>query len=267
MIKFPFIKEKNFIKAHKLCSRKLNYLFKQYHHYGIHFHIIIFYLALNKFFKTDVILESGVGPGHSTKYINIYCSLYGTKSYSVDFNTNYLNQRVVNLKKLKKNSKFIEGDGYFELLKLVKKYKNKNITLLLDGPKGMRGLSLIYTCMLLNKNIKFALIDDVIKKSKTFNSLKKNKFAINIYDLMKKDSIFNKNKEKTLNIFRKDKRNLSNITTKTLFEKREWIIFKFDKNFFYPGLLKPYFLKVLIFFKLWFIIRFLVKIDNIIFKN
>lgn len=267
MRKFSFLNKTSFKKIHKSYSLKLKLLFNQYHHYGIHFHIIVFFLALNKFLKTNLILESGVGPGHSTKYINFYCYKNNIKSYSVDFNAYYLDQRVIDVKKFNKNSKFIKGDGYYELLKLVSKYNNKNISLLLDGPKGMRGLSLIYSCMLINRNIKFAMIDDVIENSTVFNSLKINKFSFNIYDLLKDNTEFIKNKKMTLKMFNNDKNNISKITKKNLFQKREWIIFKLDKNFYYPGILKPKLMKLLVSFKIWFIIRFLIKLDNILFKN
>ena len=72
MIKFSFIKSKFFIDIHKRQSLTYRNLLDSYPHHGFHYHIMILYLALNKFFKTKLLIESGVGPGHSTKYIMSY---------------------------------------------------------------------------------------------------------------------------------------------------------------------------------------------------
>jgi hypothetical protein len=266
MIEFNFIKSKFFIDIHKKQSFAYRNLLDSYPHNGFHYHIMILYLALNKFFKTKLLIESGVGPGHSTKYIMSYVKKNKIRSLSVDFGNNYLNRRVINFNKKNYLSSYIEGDGYFEILKKLKTI-NSNFSLLVDGPKNFKALSLIYVCFELNKFLKFAIMDDVLKKSKVFNEIKKNKFAVNIYDLMQIDKTFKKNKLQTLKAFYKDEKNYSNITKKNIFYEREYLLLRNNKSFFYPGLLQTSLISFLVKNNLFLLLKIIIKLDNIIFKN
>lgn len=266
MIKFNFIKSKFFNNIHKKQSHIYRNLLNHYPHHGFHYHIMIFYLSLNKFFKTKLLIESGVGPGHSTKYIMRYVKKNKIKSISFDFGKLYLNRRVVNFDKKNNFSSYIEGDGYFEILKKIKNVKT-NFSLLIDGPKGFKAMSLIYVCFELNKFLKFAVMDDVMKNSKVYYQIKKNKYSINIYDLMHADKNFKKNKLFTLDIFNKDKKNYSNITKKDIFYEREYLVLKNDQTFIYPGFLQIGLVSFLVRNDLFLILKIIIKLDNIIFRN
>ena len=263
---FNFIKSKSFINIHKKKSKIYRNLLSSYPHHGFHFHIMIFYLAMNKFYKTRLLIESGVGPGHSTKYIMKYAKNNKIESLSIDFGSNYLNRRVVKFNKKNSYSSYIEGDGYFEILKKIKGI-NQNFSLLLDGPKGFKALSLIYVCFELNSNLKFSILDDVLKGSKVFKELKKNKQSINIYNLMKSDQTFKTNKNYTLKIFKKDKKNYSNIKKKDIFWEREYLLLNNNKSFLYPGLLQTPLVVFLVKNNLYLILKIIIKLDSVIFKN
>ena len=259
------IKKKEFEKTYLEVSNFCNSIQTNYPHFGIHKHHIIFFLALVKFFKIEIIIESGIGPGHSTKHIIEFCNQYKINSISIDFNKNdfYFDKRIIDFKDTN-YSKFVEGDGFIEVIKQIKKNKNKKIAFLLDGPKNIEALSLFYSCNLISNNIEFCLLDDVMENSNTHEILKKNNNYFYLYDLLKKNNIFRNDKKKTLQIFYNEKNltpNLSKIRYGNLFQKREVILLKTKRYFDIKFLtINPFIIFLLTQLKLINVIKLFLKI-------
>ena len=259
------IKKIEFEKTYQEVSGFFNSIQADYPHFGIHKHHIIFFLALVKFYKIEIIIETGIGSGHSTKHIIQFCNQYKINSISIDFNNNnfYYDKRIINFIDTD-FSKFVQGDGFIEVIKQIKKNKNKKIALLLDGPKNIEALSLFYSCNLISNNIEFCLLDDVMENSNTHEILKKNNNYFYLYDLLKKNNIFRNDKKKTLQIFYNEKNltpNLSKIRYGNIFQKREVILLKTKRYFDIKFLtINPFIIFLLTQLKLINVIKLFLKI-------
>jgi hypothetical protein len=261
------IKKNEFEKSYLEVSNFFNSIQANYPHFGIHKHHIIFFLALVKFFKIEIIIESGIGPGHSTKHIMQFCNQYKINSISIDLNNNnfYYDKKIIDFID-RDFSKFVEGDGFIEVIKQIKKNKNKKIALLLDGPKNIEALSLFYSCNLISNNIEFCLLDDVMENSNTHEILNKNNNNnyFYLYDLLKKNNIFRNDKKKTLQIFYNEKNlypNLSKSRYANLFQKREVILLKTKRYFNMKFLtINPFIIYLLTQLNLISLIKILLKL-------
>jgi hypothetical protein len=211
--------------------------------YGIQKQIMVFYLSLVRFYKIDLIIESGVGMGFSTEYLINFSKEFGVETISIDLNINqiYVNHRQ-NLSFENSKSSFVEGDGFIKILKIVKQVKNlhKNIALFLDGPKNLEAICLHHLCCLINPKINFTFLDDVIPNSVVHKSLEKNSYFY-IYDLINKNKLFRIDKKEVLKSYlklqlKKHKTEAelnSQIKIANLFKKREVIIFNYKKRYFH----------------------------------
>jgi len=258
------IRKNGFEKTYLEVSNFCNSIQTNYPHFGIHKHHIIFFLALVKFFKIEIIIESGIGPGHSTKHIIQFCNQYKINSISIDWSNNFYDDKKTIDFIDRDFSKFVKGDGFIEVIKQIEKNKNKKIALLLDGPKNIEALSLFYSCNLISNNIEFCLLDDVIENSNTHEILKKNNNYFYLYDLLKKNNIFRNDKKKTLQIFYNEKNlypNLSKIRYGNIFQKKEVILLKKKKYFNIKFLtINPFNIFLLTQLKLIYVIKFFLKI-------
>jgi hypothetical protein len=225
------------------CYNEVNNFFSnktiEFPLYGIHKQIMVFYLALVRFYKINLVIESGVGMGYSTKYLIDFSEKFNIQTVSIDLNINqlYCKHRNVEFKKNSLSS-FEEGDGFLKVSELVMQNKDKKIALFLDGPKHLEAISLHDICCLLSKNVIFSFIDDILVNSNSFKSLKNYNYFY-IYDLLNKEKIFRENKKKVLeSYFRlKNKNNKSEAELKSrtrisnLFVKREVILWNKTKNY------------------------------------
>jgi|688.fasta_scaffold343729_2 hypothetical protein len=94
----------------------------------------------------EVVIESGRGLGaYSTRILNTYCNANKILFFSVDFQPIFFNSNWKSLRE--KNlgySRFICGDAFDVIPYLINtKYRNKNILLVIDGPKGNAQLELL----------------------------------------------------------------------------------------------------------------------------
>lgn len=209
---------------------------KEFPSFGLQRQIMIFYLGLVRFYNIDLIIESGVGLGFSTRYLIDFSDKFNVKTISIDLNKNdlYVKERNIHFKKNSMSS-FVEGDGFLKVAELVKKNQNSRIALMLDGPKNLEAICLHYLSCFINNNVVFTFIDDIIVNSREHKSLKKSNFFY-VYDLVNKELIFRNNKKKTLDSYINFKKKIKTeaelnlpIKLSNLFVKKEIIIWNKKK--------------------------------------
>lgn len=84
--------------------------------------------------EADHIIESGIGYGGSTAYLDrLFPDI---KITSID------RGKVESIRESHPRIQFIQGDGYWEIPEAVRSSKGKNIAILIDGPKGHRAIHL-----------------------------------------------------------------------------------------------------------------------------
>lgn len=209
---------------------------KEFPSFGLQRQIMIFYLGLVRFYNINLIIESGVGLGFSTRYLIDFSDKFNVKTISIDLNKNdlYVKERNIHFKKNSMSS-FVEGDGFLKVAELVKKNQNSRIALMLDGPKNLEAICLHYLSCFINNNVVFTFIDDIIVNSREHKSLKKSNFFY-VYDLVNKELIFRNNKKKTLDSYINFKKKIKTeaelnlpIKLSNLFVKKEIIIWNKKK--------------------------------------
>lgn len=117
----------------------------------------IFYSELYLFLRechrrrVDLIIESGVKHGFSTRII---AQAYDGNVISID--------REIAIKPINHKSTLIEGDSIQIIPELLERHADKRIGVLLDGPKGLKALALKDAC-LSHPAVKLVGIHDVAR--------------------------------------------------------------------------------------------------------
>jgi hypothetical protein len=153
------------------------------------------FICLLKKNNIDLVIESGRQYGYSTYFIGKYCNINNIKFYSIDvcFNKN------INLKSIKTLSrikvKYIDGNFFFVIKKILDRFRYKKIALLVDGPKGTRAFCFCYSHLINYNNLKLVFFDNFLDQSnnlfKNFLFKKKNYFGDLKYSLkIRKELIF-----------------------------------------------------------------------------
>jgi len=149
--------------------------------------------------KINVVIESGRQYGYSTYFISKFCKKKNIDFISIDVNID----KKINLYSKKflsrNNIKYIDGDFFDVIQKILDSYKYKKIALLVDGPKGLFAFCYCYNLLINFKNLKFVFFDNFKKHSNNlFKNLlfkKKNNFQDLKYSLrIRKKLIFINNK-------------------------------------------------------------------------
>ena len=113
-------------------------------------------------FNIDVIIESGIAGGRSTEIFGRYCDqqIYAMDNVQV-YKEKRFNETAQRLAKYE-NITCIKGDAFFKIIELIKKNKASKIALFIDGPKGIRAITLAKKCCKY-PNVKFVGIHDQCK--------------------------------------------------------------------------------------------------------
>lgn len=112
----------------------------------------------------DLVIESGVAGGGSTE---IWASYFSCPIFAIEFTLTYGKERFEETKRrLHKypHITFIEGDSFFVIENLVRRYPDKRIALFVDGPKGNAAVALVRN-MLSYSNVVLAALHDQGKPS------------------------------------------------------------------------------------------------------
>jgi hypothetical protein len=123
------------------------------------------FIYLIKKNKIDVVIESGRQYGYSTYFIGKFCEKNNIDFISIDLN---IEKKIcLQSKKIlsKINIKYVDGNFFFVIKKILDKYKYKKIALLVDGPKGLIAHSYCYNLFFYFKNLKFVFFDNILKSS------------------------------------------------------------------------------------------------------
>jgi hypothetical protein len=123
------------------------------------------FIYLIKKNKIEVVIESGRQYGYSTYFIGKFCEKNNIDFISIDLNI----EKKISLhsKKIlsKVNIKYVDGNFFFVIKKILDRYKHKKIALLVDGPKGLIAHSYCYNLFFYCKNLKFVFFDNILKRS------------------------------------------------------------------------------------------------------
>lgn len=120
--------------------------------------------SLAKYFKIDILIESGVFRGGSTsiwirtlKDISIQC-------YDILESKRHVSivQGVIDKYQDNPNINFTIGDGIIEIPKFIESNPDKRIGVFVDGPKDRQGLDLCDKCLSYN-NVFFSCLHDFSK--------------------------------------------------------------------------------------------------------
>jgi hypothetical protein len=159
------------------------------------------FIYLIKKNKIEVVIESGRQYGYSTYFIGKFCKKNNIDFVSIDFN---LDKKICRQSKKilsKINIKYVDGNFFFFIKKILDRYKHKKIALLVDGPKGLSAHSYCYNLLLYLKNLKFVFFDNILKTStnlfegflfKKLNNFQDLRFPLNIRNKL----IFQNNKDR-----------------------------------------------------------------------
>jgi hypothetical protein len=123
------------------------------------------FIYLIKKNKIEVVIESGRQYGYSTYFIGKFCEKNNIDFVSIDFN---LDKKIcLQSKKIlsKINIKYVDGNFFFVIKKILDRYKYKKIALLVDGPKRLSAHSYCYNLLFYFKNLKFVFMDNILKTS------------------------------------------------------------------------------------------------------
>ena len=123
------------------------------------------FIHLIKKNKIDVVIESGRQYGYSTYFIGKFCEKNNVEFVSIDWNTDkkisLFSKKILS----KINIKYINGNFYFVIKKILDGYKYKKVALLVDGPKGLIAHSFCYNLFFYYKNLKYVFFDNTLKNS------------------------------------------------------------------------------------------------------
>lgn len=126
---------------------------------GLHHHpkaifpseLFLFYREAKRI-EADHIIESGIGYGGSTSYLDrLFPDI---KITSID------RGEVEDVRALHPRIEFIQGDGRHEVSRAVWRSEGKNIAVLIDGPKGWIA-TMMTNSLLLKDNVKIVAIHDL----------------------------------------------------------------------------------------------------------
>ena len=134
---------------------------------GIFFSEGFAFINFFKMFNCDILIESGLRYGGSTRmFLNFFDN--STTILTNDLFEQHTKDIGNTLNLIKKdynnrNWKFYPGDGEKVILDLIKKYENtdKKIAVLIDGPKYEIALKIQEECLKF-KNVKFVAIHDIV---------------------------------------------------------------------------------------------------------
>jgi hypothetical protein len=131
---------------------------------------IFSFIYLLKKNKINLVIESGRQYGYSTYFLSSYCQKNNIKFISIDLGINkkadLYSHKILN----KIPVEFNYGNFFFVIEKIIRSLRNKNIAMLIDGPKGVNAYTFCYK-LLKMYNIKFILFDNVLhpKSLKFYN--------------------------------------------------------------------------------------------------
>jgi len=122
---------------------------------------IIYLLKKN---KINLVIESGRQYGYSTYIIGKYCNINNIKFYSIDAGWN----KNIDLKSKRTLSrikvKYVLGNFFFVIKKILDSHRYEKIALIVDGPKGTRAFCYCYSLLINYNNLKFILFDNFFYK-------------------------------------------------------------------------------------------------------
>lgn len=128
-------------------------------------------LALIKELDIDIVIESGRARGQSTfvlaKALEKTPVRIFSLDYSQDVDTKFSEKRLKPFKKVS----LLYGDANKELAKLVSQFPDKNVAVLLDGPKGKEAFDIFASLVALYPQVKVGFFHDCRKSlGKMYNS-------------------------------------------------------------------------------------------------
>jgi len=117
--------------------------------------------------KIDVLIESGVASGFSSEIWGRFYTGSPVKIYSIDKNSEGLNDNEAARKRLAPypNVQFIEGDSLNEIPKILERHRGQRIGVFIDGPKTHLAARLALEVIEQSTDVQFVGVHDVANYS------------------------------------------------------------------------------------------------------